>query len=289
MRTFIKYGSDAQRLEWSQKSKEDCKSFELRTTVANEMIQSPFVIDKYNGHASYATHHLTDLVSEVMQWSNDVISKSNLKRRWKPNKPFIKLDFVNPSKLTWDSPFIKLATHKDIISAVSKYMGHVPILYNCGLWYSKNVPKNLASSQLFHCDWEDINNIKLFVHISNITSEDGPLIIIPANKSKQVRLATNYTFGPTRYYLQDKEVEQHCSKDNFIELSGQPGTLSFLDTCSCFHYGSRVKESKNRIVAVFQYLSPAAVNLMPKYRNVAPFKHLMNDELDQVNKLLVGI
>lgn len=283
--TFVKYGNDEARQKLANESRLKCKSFLQRVEASKELSTNNPIL-KENGFASYKNDSIN--ITEVVKYCRNIIDKSNLKNR-KGKKNFVKDDFIESSKSTIDMPTINLALNMDIISIVAEYMGHIPILFNCSLWHSIH-EGNLQSSQLFHCDWEDINSVNLFINISNISQEDGPLTLIPADVSAKIRKDLNYYSGPHDYRVGDSVINKYCPIENQFEVLGPPGTMTFVDTCKCFHYGSRVKENKYRETLVIRYLSPAAFNLNPNYIKTQPFSHLSkNGSLNKYQKLLLTI
>jgi len=211
-------------------------------------------------------------------------------RNWKNRtKNFLRVDIVNQKKLTVDSPLIKFALSTRVITTASSYMGFVPILYSASIWHSRYTPDLPCTSQLYHCDWEDVINVKLFVHVSDITDIDGPTTVIPADTSQVIRDNVKYTYGEPGYRIDDEHIREQANDVKEIALTGPSGTIAFLDTCRCFHYGSRISsETANRTVAVIQFVSPAAINLNPAYKKRFPFAHLNNKHLSELQRYIIG-
>lgn len=285
---FIKYGNDTVRGQLSEQSRKECLSF-LKRKKMLELLETDFKIPYEKGFAVYDKN--ISYIDQVINDCRGLIDNANLNMR-KKSKPYLKVNFIDIGKLSLDDSIIKLSLDSDIISIISNYMGHVPILYNCSIWHSIKVFTEFNESQLFHCDWEDINNIKIFINLSDITTNDGPLTLIPADISQSIRDTINYTYGPgdAAYRVRDDIMEKYCSSDKYFVATGPKSTVTFIDTCRCFHYGSRVSNSlgKAREVLVIQYLSPAAINLRPDLKIKAPFSHLSSNSLTDLQNMVLG-
>jgi len=278
----VKYGTYAERISWAKDRRAKWESLSERVILLDTLGESELIINRDTGYAMYRTHSVD--CKKLIGKAHDLISASTMAFT-KKSKPFVKLDFFTTQDLTLDSPFTQLALNRDIVTAASKYLGHVPMLHSCGLWYSRHTRDKWAASQLFHCDWEDIECVTVLVHISNIMKSDGPFTFIPADKSQAMRDKLKYTYSPDDYNLDDDTVDSLCSQDDMVVSVGPPSTILLVDSCRCFHQGSRVRGPTPRIVAVMKYLSPAAFNID---RSHSPFAHMINDKLDRVSKLVLG-
>lgn len=170
----------------------------------------------------------------------------------------------------------------------ASYLGTIPILVYVDIWCSRPTPQ-VANSQLYHCDWEAERQLKVFVHCSDVSEASGPLTVIPADKSKQLRDEIHYTYGGSRAELADETVAEVVGLDDEVSFTGPPGTVVAVDTSRCFHYGSRVKEAGNwRVVTVIQYLAPTAFKLPLRATRGAPFRHLEDHGLSELQRLVLG-
>ena len=60
-----------------------------------------------------------------------------------------------------------------------------------------------------------------------------------------------------------------------VRSSDAPGTVCFVDTTQCFHFGSRVESgTAPRLVTMIQYLTPSSFMLPRDHRHGSPFRHL---------------
>lgn len=182
---------------------------------------------------------------------------------------------LDRAALTHESPFLRFALDPDLLAAVSGYLGVVPILSAMDIWNS--LPsRDLRGPQRYHCDWADDRQVRVFVYATDVTQNDGPLQVIDARQSQAVRRAINYHFdgrGPA--FQSDEAITDSTGDIDSHSIVGPRGTIALLDTCRCFHCGSRLQlGSQPRVVAMFQYSRPGSFFLSAKYRKLAPFLEL---------------
>lgn len=281
--TWLRYGTDDIRNQWYIEEQKKCKSMGVRTALAQDLNGSAFDIDD---SMAYKEINLNDIVS-----GESILAESqkyhNPNPTFKKNKDFLSTSLIS-NKLDLMSPFMKLATDKKVIATISKYMGHIPILTAVELWHSRYYSDKLLASQLWHCDWENPRSMKVFVNISDVAEENGPFTFVPSNLSKQVRDAVKYTYGEPNYRLDDSVMSQYVVDKDMVKIIGKEKLL-FIDSCRCFHYGSRVsKGAQPRILLLIKYLSPASINLPPGIAKNPPFSYLINKTDDVYSKHILG-
>ena len=75
-------------------------------------------------------------------------------------------------------PFVDIAT---------RYLGTLPILASFQMWYSPNDTDELIGSKLLHRDPEDFKQLKIFIPITEVSIENGPLHVIDKNPSVEAK------------------------------------------------------------------------------------------------------
>jgi hypothetical protein len=201
-------------------------------------------------------------------------------------KPMAK-GFLPESDLDLGSVYMRFALSDDVVAIVSRYLGMVPILTKVDVWYSAHIDRPTWSSQLFHLDYADVTQLKLFLHCSDVALTSGPLTIVNAADSRQLAKRVKYRFEHTR--VTDEAVDAAIGLDRKLALAGPRGTAHFVDTSRCFHFGSRVRPgAPPRQLAVFQYLTPYSFDFRHDHRTEAPFRGLATAESSERERLLLG-
>ena len=281
--TWLRYGTDDIRQQWYLEEQAKCKSIGIRTTLAHEIRGQAFHVDDDTAYRFTNLNHIVDgksVLAEAQKYHNP-------NPTFKKNKDFLSTSLIT-DKLDITSPFIKLATDKKVIATVSRYMGHIPLLAAVELWHSRYYNDKILASQLWHCDWENPKSMKIFVNISDVWEENGPFTFLPADKSKIVRDAVKYTYGEPGYIINDEDMYKHITNKDIVKAIGKE-TLLFVDSCRCFHYGSRVSQgAAPRILLLIKYLSPASINLLPDIIKKPPYSYLVDKTDDTYSKYVLG-
>lgn len=193
-------------------------------------------------------------------------------------------------RLTLDSPFMKFALRPDIVGPVSRYLGVVPVLARIDLWYSTHQP-DLNRTHFYHCDWTAIQQMKVFVNCTDVGPDDGPLMIVEAAKSREIRRDLKYDYDRqgNKYYVSDEQMADRGAAEHEHRFTGSAGTVCLVDTSRCFHCGSRIAEGAGpRLVAMFQYLRPSAFRLPLKFRAGAPFRKMAREHQAPWLRMVLG-
>ena len=190
--------------------------------------------------------------------------------------------------LSLDNPFFKLALNEELVSIASNYLGFVPILSNINLWYSPNDGSSQEGSQLYHLDWADVKQCKLFIPLQEIDEDTGPTTFLTALESNKVVDAIDYRLSEKVNRVEDDAVYSIANKTEVECAVGKPGDIFFCDSCRCFHYGSR-KALKPRSLLMIQYLSPFSFTHPIFYKGKSKFSHLCSPNSSDYEKLLLGV
>ena len=138
------------------------------------------------------------------------------------------------------------------------------------------------SSQLFHFDYEDLRQVKVFINIFETKEDQGPLTFLPADISHQVQRAIARVLGR----VQDERIYEEGGRNHEVKLTGPPGSGAFLDTSRCLHYESRCNR-RDRVGLIIQFL-----NCHSAFRPTAPYNvspDLQGFKPDPVQKPALGI
>jgi hypothetical protein len=201
------------------------------------------------------------------------------------NKRFL-VNVLDSSTLTLDSAIVRLALREDVLAAVSRYLGVVPFLSAISVFHSDTVDERLTSSQLHLCDVDDVTQVKIFVYCSDVDERSGPLTVVSAAGSERVRRHTGYQY---RQRLTDAQVRDVLGAAGEHAILGPTGTIAFVDTSRCFHYGSRVAlDAPPRLVTMIQYQTPYSFMVPTSAQASLPFRRLIDPSLTGLQRLVLG-
>jgi hypothetical protein len=216
----------------------------------------------------------------------DAIDESAALRRQGPGRKRFLVNLLDPHELHAEHPLMRLALRPDLLSSIVAYMGVVPVLRSIQLFYSDATERGPKGSQLFHCDADDLRQVKIFVLCTDVRAENGPLTLLDATRSARVRRAVGYRYHTN---LTDEQVQAVIGEDASVQVTGDAGTVYLLDSSRCFHFGARVSPgAAPRLVAMVQYLSPAAFVLPGNYRDGAVRPDLVTDRMTPLQRAVVS-
>src|SRR5262245_39001486 len=200
---------------------------------------------------------------------------------------FIARGFLPASAFAIDSPYFRLALDERVVAPISAYLGVVPVLTEIDLWYSVHLPNAPKRSQLWHMDSDDTTLVKLWVHLSDVDRRSGPLTAFSASDSARLAEAVAYNYGDG-YRVPDERVNGVLGPDHQVSFVGPPGTIDFIDTCRCFHFGSRVSaDGSSRRLLMVEYQTPYAFEFA-NYRKEARYRALAPSASTDLQRLLLG-
>lgn len=237
------------------------------------------------GHVSCAGESLgnvTSVVDEVQRIRSTVFPATAA-----GGKPYL-IDYPI-TELPSSSPLLAFALGADVVGLAAHYLGMVPILTGVTVLASPYVGGGgYSGSQLFHSDWEDRRQVKVFVHCSAVEMENGPLSAVTADASARVKRDIDYHYGGPSFRVPDDVVLPRLRQDDFAAFVGPAGSATLIDTSSCLHYGSRLHPgATERLVVQFQFLTPSAFDLQLAVRTRRPFAH-MAGTFSPLERLVLG-
>jgi hypothetical protein len=145
--------------------------------------------------------------------------------------------------------FLDFISSADAIEVVADYLGLIPAL-------SKTLPTGVRmvesgehldalsnlpprDSQVFHIDPYDHPMVYVIVLVRDCTPDAGPFTFLPASASERAAKELDYWSRGRPYRLSDEEIYSVVDPGETVELTYPRGTVLFIDTSRCFHYGSR--------------------------------------------------
>jgi hypothetical protein len=286
---FFKHRSERERLIF-EKARQllTLPTIVRRRAVARELAaRASFVIDPEVGFAIHPPDAFPE-AREIVEATRELGRNVDLTRPGlsKKARSGFMVPLIDPATLDLRSPLVRLALRPDVIAAVTAYLGIVPVIAHVNVHYSTETADRARSSQLFHCDADATTQVKIFVLCTDVTPRHGPLTLLDARTSRALRRRLGYHFGKK---IHDDRLAKLVSPSEYHPVIGPAGTVCFVDTTQCFHFGSRVEHGVGpRIVTMIQYLAPASFELPHDHRAGSPLRHLAAPGMDVVERLVLG-
>jgi hypothetical protein len=160
--------------------------------------------------------------------------------------------------------FLDFATSSEVLEPVLDSMGCIPVLSVAkplGVRLNESDerlgdPTNgtYRESQLFHRDYHDAPMVYVLVTLRDVTRQSGPFSILPASTSDAATAALRYGRRGRSYRVQDDEMYDAVDRSALFEFARPAGSVLFVDSSRCFHYGSR-DAAIPRYLMMYAYVS----------------------------------
>ncbi len=203
-------------------------------------------------------------LQEVLDEMNAVIEERGL-RPWKDwGKPFLK--DILPERW-WEryGSILDFASSPEVLEPMARHGGLVPHLsgsvppgvrlMESSTKYDPQPDGPWRSSQLWHIDYHADPLIYVIVALRDIGPDDGPLTFLGQAASERVSAALGYRSRGATHRVPDEAVNAHVEPDEVQRFVASAGTVMFLDSSRCFHFGSR-KPASPRYQLQYAYVSP---------------------------------
>ncbi len=200
-----------------------------------------------DGWALDTTHslpHLDRLLDEAAQ----VIAERGGRRIKDTGKLFIQ-DILRAEDVERFPAILDFALSSEVLTAVADHLQAVPLL-SLTLAPGVRLTESRADydtaggppkeSQLFHLDHHDSPLVYVIVLLKDVTPDSGPFCFLPAAASARAAAALGYRRRGAPYRVTDEEMYAVIDPAEVHKLIYPRGTVLFVDSSRCFHYGSRM-------------------------------------------------
>lgn len=157
---------------------------------------------------------------------------------------------------------LRVALDRRLIAMAASYLGTLPVISEADFYCSYPVEPPFTKSQLWHCDDDARDVLKIFIYCDDVAPADGPFELIGPQASRAARHAVGYRFAGRRYRVSDEAMERQVPSSELTSILGTKGTAFVVDTVRCFHRGSRITEpGHRRVVGMICYCPPSGRTL----------------------------
>lgn len=158
--------------------------------------------------------------------------------------------------LPTDNPFVRFALQPAVIGVLARAFGELPQLDSVLLTLSRPTGNDLAYSQLWHRDHDDVHTVKLFVYLSDVRdASDGPFTFLPGPVSDRFGFALHS-------HRADAAILERAREDEFKVMIAPRLTTFMVETSRCLHMGSRMHPGHERLLYTATFI--AAARLFPE-------------------------
>lgn len=230
----------------------------IRTRAASK---PAVVIDKKEGYTFTSPEQVPEIgaaIAEAAGIYRAAAEKQGLERvEGGTSRKAFMMQAAEGAAMSRHTDIMRAAVARPILDAVTEYLGEVPILGNITIMVS--VPnESQVGSQLYHLDFADEKQVKLFIYVDAVTKDNGPFTFTPISVTNDLIKAYDYDRGR----LSIDQVEKAVGANKEIQVTGPAGTALLCDTSRCLHYGSN-RNKTTRVVLLIQYVAHAVPEQPP--------------------------
>ncbi|MCA9779008.1 MAG: hypothetical protein KC800_19905 [Candidatus Eremiobacteraeota bacterium] len=185
------------------------------------------------------------------------------------HKPFFK-SFYQEGDLERCPAILDFILSSEVLATVAHQMGCIPVLsrlsppgvrmMESNEAFNPNPKGTLVDSQFYHLDLHDRPVIYVLVLLTETTLESGPWHFLPASTSNRVRRLLGHGRRGEPYRVTDEKVYSVAAPKEVVVFTGRPGDVLFIESSSCFHYGSR-QAVNPRFQMMFAFTTPCRGDL----------------------------
>jgi hypothetical protein len=156
---------------------------------------------------------------------------------------------------------LDFATSSDMLATVGHYLQCVPALSTTlpsGIRFIESnaafddQPDEPHDSQLYHIDYYSLPTVYVLVLLEDVTPEHGPWTFLPRAVSQSAAAQLKYWTRQRGYRVSDNEIYSVVDRHEAIAFCYPRGTVLFIESSGCFHYGSR-NSVKPRFMLMIAY------------------------------------
>lgn len=195
-----------------------------------------------------------------------------------PSREFMPYPIAFFDELLNIDAFYKFAFSEKMITHAAKYLGEYPILTNIDLVRSdpRDRTEWLEAQQL-HRDVIDTKVFRVIMYITDVDEANGPFTFFPLSTSRKIQAdkALNYGGALGSMNIPDHKLADYPQSE-MIAVKAKQGSVLTVDTCNCFHFGSRATNA-SRCVLMLSFTSLALENLRERM-DLDLIPHHVDDE-----------
>jgi len=150
-----------------------------------------------------------------------------------------------------ESPFIQLAVNPRLLSLVNAYLGMASYLRDVQVWLNYPTPGPPKETQLWHRDYADFLNVKVFLYLNDVTRHNGPFCFVP--QTHRIGARRQVPVRNARARIDDQEMDAAIPSSQWRICEGPSGTVVLCDTGG-FHRGLKPVDN-HRVLLELHYTS----------------------------------
>ena len=224
---------------------------------------------------SYSLPHL----DRVLDQAGEIVRERGGKKHSGAQQPFLR-SLLFPGDFEKYPAILDFILSSELLAVAAQHLRTVPVL-------SKTMPPGVRfmesnaaldpdcagpfrESQLYHLDIHDTPLVYVLVLVEDAADESGPWTFLPASVSARAKAVLGYQQPGTEYRVTDEQMYSVIDPKEVISFTGRKGSVLFIDSSACFHYGSR-RSVRPRFQLMYALTTPCRCDIFQtEYENKYP-------------------
>lgn len=144
-----------------------------------------------------------------------------------------------------NATFLKFALQPRIAGLARQYLKVPCQLGECTVMLDRPTDSAPRESQNWHRDPDDWTTLSVFVYLSDVTTDTAPFCYVPLPESRKVYgKVGKFRQFETWHVISDETMERMVPREQWVEVTGPTGTVTFIDSASCYHRGKRAESAR---------------------------------------------
>ena len=161
---------------------------------------------------------------------------------------FFKRQIIDPQ---FSIPEVELILTEEMINIIKQYYGGNFHVVRVDAWRTYHIPKELQDNDLisnrWHCDNRKTDRLKLFVNLSDVTENDGPLHLQSIPRTKELikqNFKNRLDYGVSNEVMEDPK--------HVVKCTGTLGSAFFANTTTCLHRAGNPQSTRDILQFLFR-------------------------------------
>lgn len=232
-------------------------------------------------------------LSELLEQAGEIVSERGGKTHSDVQQPFLR-NIMFPGDMEKYPALLDFITSHEVMGTVMDYMKTVPVFSQTRPPGVRFMESNDAldpgsdgpyrASQFYHLDVHDTPLVYVLVLIEDVTMDGGPWTFLPMSTSDRAVEALRYQEKGVPYRVTDEAMYNVVDPAEAITFAYPKGTVLFIDSSRCFHYGSR-KAIDPRFQLMYAYTSACRADFSQTF--MSPFSAPIDEKDSRLRKMLL--
>jgi hypothetical protein len=144
-----------------------------------------------------------------------------------------------------NATFVKFALQPRIAGLAREYLKVPCQLSEVTVMLDRSTTDPPRESQNWHRDPDDWTTLSVFVYLSDVGTDTAPFCYVPFQESRRLYgKVGKFRRFQTWHVIPDEMMEQTVPRERWLEVTGPTGTVTFIDSASCYHRGKRAVSAR---------------------------------------------